>query len=91
MPRMYLPPSTPPEPEEVVELPDPAPGLVEVKEPVTPGPTVTEPVKPPAVAEPSRGGSKADWVLYAMSKGAVQAEAEALSRDELAKQYGTPV
>jgi hypothetical protein len=95
MARMYLPPSVPPEPEEEAAVESPASGgVVEVQEPAPPGPTVTEPVKnpePPAVPEPSRGGSKADWVIYAVSKGADQAAAEAMSRDELAKQYGTPV
>ncbi|MGW6739719.1 hypothetical protein ACWGDX_03050 [Streptomyces sp. NPDC055025] len=39
---------------------------------------------------PNRAASKADWVAYAVSQGADQAAAEALTRDALADQYGPP-
>lgn len=39
-------------------------------------------------AEPKKSGSKADWVEYAVSKGADRAEAEASTRDDLAAAYG---
>ena len=89
MPRIYLPSSEPVEEQPTEESTEPTTGgPVEVTEPVTPGPTTPPP--PPAVPEPARNGSKADWVAYAVSKGADQAEAEALSRDELVAKYGTP-
>jgi hypothetical protein len=54
-------------------------GLPEVWEPV-------EPVEPqtPAV-RPVKTARKADWVDYAMSHGYSRADAESLSRDDLAR------
>lgn len=44
-----------------------------------------EPEPEPIVVErPAKSASKADWVAYAVSQGAEQAEAEAKTRDELA-------
>ncbi len=45
---------------------------------------------PAALEEPKKSGSKADWVEYAVSKGADRAEAEAATRDDLAAAYGSP-
>lgn len=47
--------------------------------PAEPGP---EDVKPPA-----RSASKADWVAYAVSQGAEQADAESKTRDQLAELF----
>jgi hypothetical protein len=52
----------------------------EAEEPEAPGPE-------PAV-RPSKSASKADWLAYAVSQGADEAEAESMTRDELAKAYG---
>lgn len=41
----------------------------------------------PATA-PARSASKADWVAYAVSKGAEQAAAEQLTKEQLTEQYG---
>jgi hypothetical protein len=41
----------------------------------------------PATA-PGRSASKADWVAYAVTRGAEQDDAEQLTRDQLAEQYG---
>ncbi|MFE7029453.1 hypothetical protein ACFU9Y_04020 [Streptomyces sp. NPDC057621] len=37
---------------------------------------------------PSKSASKKDWVAYAVSQGADEAEAESKTRDELAEAYG---
>lgn len=49
-------------------------------------PDVWEPVEPqtPAV-RPVKTARKADWVDYAMSRGYSRADAESLSRDDLAR------
>ncbi|MEU8556024.1 hypothetical protein AB0C80_18810 [Streptomyces anthocyanicus] len=41
----------------------------------------------PAV-RPNKSASKKDWVAYAVSQGADEAEAESATRDELAEAYG---
>jgi hypothetical protein len=41
----------------------------------------------PAV-RPSKSASKKDWVAYLVSQGADEAEAESMTRDELAEAYG---
>lgn len=45
---------------------------------------------PAALEEPKKSGTKADWVEYAVSKGADRAEAEAATRDDLAAAFGSP-
>lgn len=44
---------------------------------------------PPDAPEgpPAKSGTKADWVAYAVTQGADPAEAEALTRDQLAEAY----
>ncbi|MEU9141705.1 hypothetical protein AB0D33_38195 [Streptomyces sp. NPDC048404] len=37
---------------------------------------------------PARSASKGDWVAYAVTRGAEQDDAEQLTRDQLAEQYG---
>jgi hypothetical protein len=41
-----------------------------------------------APAAPNRSATKGDWVSYAVSVGATEADAEAMTRDELADTYG---
>lgn len=53
-------------------------------EPATPVDAGTE------LVEPAGNASKADWVDYAVSKGADRAEAEACTRDDLRKSFGSP-
>jgi hypothetical protein len=45
---------------------------------------------PALLEQPSRGGSKASWVDYAVQAGANREEAEDMSRDQLAEKYGKP-
>lgn len=67
-------------------------GMIEEFEPLDvegvedPGPA-NDPGAP--VALPNKSASKADWVAYATSDegGMAQAEAEAMTRDELAEKY----
>ncbi|MFD5711329.1 hypothetical protein ACFWHW_13180 [Streptomyces pharetrae] len=49
------------------------------------GSTYTEPAAP---SRPGKSASKKDWVAYAVSQGADEAEAESKTRDELAEAYG---
>lgn len=42
------------------------------------------------LVEPAGNASKADWVDYAVAKGADPAEAEGCTRDDLRKSFGTP-
>jgi hypothetical protein len=37
---------------------------------------------------PGRSASKAEWLAYAVARGAEQADAEELTRDQLVEQYG---
>lgn len=45
--------------------------------------------QPPAepVKRPAKSASKADWVAYAVSQGATEADANSATRDELAARY----
>lgn len=63
-------------------------GMVEEFEvPAEPEP---EPDAPPVpLEEPKKSASKADWVEYAVSKGADRAEAEAANRDDLVVVWGS--
>lgn len=38
-------------------------------------------------AKPGKSGSKADWKAYAVAQGMAEAEAEGMTRDELAERY----
>ncbi|NML50543.1 hypothetical protein HHL19_12820 [Streptomyces sp. R302] len=44
---------------------------------------------PDNIERPARSASKVDWVAYAVALGAEQADAEQLTRDQLAEQYGS--
>ncbi|MFE9865874.1 hypothetical protein ACFYPZ_24570 [Streptomyces sp. NPDC005506] len=44
--------------------------------------------EPASIPMPSKGGSKADWVAYAVAQGADVAEAESKTRDQLVDAYG---
>jgi hypothetical protein len=37
---------------------------------------------------PARSASKADWLAYALTRGAEQAAAEQLTKEQLIEQYG---
>lgn len=50
--------------------------------------TDTDDNGPTDTAPPARSASKTDWLTFALASGADQAEAEALTRDQLAEQYG---
>jgi len=78
MARIYLPSSVPAEEE-------PAAVETEPDEPVD----VAEPTQEeiPVRSAPARNASKVDWVDYAVVQGADRADAEALTRDELADRY----
>jgi len=41
----------------------------------------------PATA-PARSASKAEWIAYAVTQGADQADAEQLTKEQLTEQYG---
>ncbi|GGM65185.1 hypothetical protein GCM10012275_39650 [Longimycelium tulufanense] len=49
-------------------------------------PDVWEPVEP-APARPARTARKADWVDYAVARGYTRADAESLSREDLARLF----
>ncbi|RSS59573.1 hypothetical protein [Streptomyces sp. WAC01280] len=44
---------------------------------------------PDDIKRPARSASKAEWIAYAVALGAEQDDAEQLTRDQLAEQYGT--
>ncbi|MFG3037784.1 hypothetical protein ACGFYZ_12830 [Streptomyces sp. NPDC048330] len=44
---------------------------------------------PDDTKRPARSASKAEWVAYAVALGGEQDDAEQLTRDQLAEQYGT--
>jgi hypothetical protein len=45
--------------------------------------------EPPTVTPPAKSASKADWLVYAVDhRGADPVEADKLTRDQLAAQYG---
>lgn len=46
-------------------------------------------IMPSEASTPSRSGSKADWVEFAVAAGADREEAEAMTRDELIDEFGT--
>ncbi len=52
-------------------------------------PATQEEPAPPVVGPPSRGASKADWVKFATApaQGMTEADAEAMTRDQLAEKY----
>lgn len=50
--------------------------------------TDTEPAEDSETKAPGRSASKADWLAYAISRGAEAADAEKLTRDQLAETYG---
>ncbi|MCX5362881.1 hypothetical protein OG864_29725 [Streptomyces sp. NBC_00124] len=50
-------------------------------------PHTTETEDGPATA-PARSASKAEWIAYAVSQGADQADAEQLTKEQLTEQYG---
>ncbi|MFJ5143305.1 hypothetical protein [Streptomyces sp. NPDC088707] len=63
---------------------EPDPPVVPI-EPVVP----VAPVEPePLVERPAKGAAKAEWVAFAVLQGAEQAEAEAVTKDDLIKVYG---
>lgn len=38
--------------------------------------------------KPAKSASKSDWVAFAVSQGAEESEAEAMTKDELVKSFG---
>ncbi|KMS72301.1 hypothetical protein ACZ91_64860, partial [Streptomyces regensis] len=46
-----------------------------------------EPEQSAEVVRPARSASKADWVRYAVGSGMPEADAEAMTRDQLAEHY----
>jgi hypothetical protein len=50
-------------------------------------PKAPEP-QPADAPQPSKAGSKKDWVAYAVAQGADEATAESMTRDELADVFG---
>ncbi|MCM1941776.1 hypothetical protein NC239_26615 [Streptomyces sp. G3] len=59
--------------------------LVRVNQDGSPYQETSEPAVP---QRPAKSASKKDWVAYAVSQGADEAEAESATRDELAEAYG---
>lgn len=58
-------------------------------EPVEDEPSEEDSVEPTIVPAPAKSASKADWLTYAVDhRGADPVEADKLSRDQLAAQYG---
>ncbi|GGN86359.1 hypothetical protein GCM10010112_67830 [Actinoplanes lobatus] len=49
-----------------------------------------DPADPDAPKRPAKSASKADWVAYAVAQGVDPAEAEALTRDQLAERSAEP-
>ncbi|MEU5974392.1 hypothetical protein [Streptomyces sp. NPDC047315] len=43
--------------------------------------------QPERLERPAKSASKADWAAYAVAQGMVQADAEAMTRDDLAAKY----
>lgn len=68
---------------------DPGSGWRRVEDKPTPKkPKKAEPPKEPEEPKaPAKSASKADWVAYAAAQGMEQADAEAMTRDDLAAKY----
>lgn len=63
---------------DVADVPTEVPRVEDVAE---------TPQEPTEADTPARNGSKADWVAYAVAQGMDQAEAEDLTRDDLADHF----
>lgn len=78
--QLAMPAAPPPPPKQLAAIEETAPSVAEV--------VVTAPPTADDLAAPSPSDPKSDWVAYAVSQGASEAEAENLTKTQLQSAFG---